>query len=116
MKEESAQSPAGKLTPGEKFRLREQISFVTGSIVSRVLEKSAGGNVTLFAFDAGQGLSEHTAPFNALVNVLEGEADIKIGTSRMHLVEGDSVLMPANITHSVQATVPMKMLLVMIRS
>ncbi|MFZ0450393.1 MAG: cupin domain-containing protein [Desulfatiglandaceae bacterium] len=73
------------------------------------------GNITLFAFDSGQGLSEHTAPFDAVVYILDGEAEITIGGQPQNVSAGELLIMPANINHSLQAKVPFKMLLVMIR-
>ena len=86
-----------------------------GSIVSKVLLKKKGGSVTLFAFDAGQELSEHTAPFDALVLVEEGEMHITIGGAPHVLTAGTTLLMPANVPHALKAAEPTKMMLVMIR-
>jgi quercetin dioxygenase-like cupin family protein len=91
-------------------------AYQPGAVVSRTLLKRPGGTVTLFAFDAGQGLSEHTAPFDALVHVLDGEADVTIAGSPMRVAAGQTVLMPANQPHALTAPVPFKMLLTMIRS
>jgi quercetin dioxygenase-like cupin family protein len=76
--------------------------------------KNAGGNVTLFAFDAGEGLSEHTAPFDALVHVLDGEAEIKISGKPFRLKTGEAIIMPANEPHAVKGLTRFKMLLTMI--
>jgi quercetin dioxygenase-like cupin family protein len=86
------------------------------SIVSQVLLKKRAGTVTLFAFDQGQGLSEHQAPFDALVYLLDGSADIVVGGSPHHLTAGELLLLPANVTHEVKAPERFKMLLIMIRS
>jgi quercetin dioxygenase-like cupin family protein len=91
------------------------VNYQDGSIVSRTLFNSNGGTVTLFALDGGQSLSEHTAPFDALVQVLEGEAELVIGGKRIVARSGEAVLMPANIPHAVNAPDRFKMLLVMIR-
>lgn len=93
----------------------ELIQYQPGSIVSKVIVKQKGGNVTLFAFDAGQELSEHTAPFDALVQVLDGSAQITIAGKAYELAAGQSILMPANIPHALKATRAFKMLLTMIR-
>jgi quercetin dioxygenase-like cupin family protein len=92
------------------------VSYQDGSVVSRQLIKVKTGNVTLFAFDAGQELSEHTTPFDALVQVVEGEAEITISGSPHRLKEGETIIMPANQPHAVKAVERFKMLLTMIRS
>ncbi len=92
------------------------IAVQPGAVVSRALINKPAGTLTLFAFDAGEGLSEHTAPFDALVQVLEGEANIRIGT-REHVVKaGHILLLPANTPHALHARAPFKMLLTMIRA
>jgi quercetin dioxygenase-like cupin family protein len=91
-------------------------SYQDGSIVSRALLKRSGGTFTFFAFDAGQGLSEHTAPFDAIAHVLEGEAEITISGTPVRVAAGEIVLMPANQPHAVTARSRFKMLLTMIRS
>jgi quercetin dioxygenase-like cupin family protein len=100
----------------EILNLAEMVSYQTGSVVSRQITKTDGGNVTLFAFDAGQELSEHTAPFDALVHVVEGEAEIIISGKSYHLKSGDAIVMPANEPHAVKAAGQFKMLLTMIRA
>ena len=90
--------------------------YQEGAVVSRTLLKRGGGTVTLFAFDQGQSLSEHTAPFDAIAHVLEGEALITIAGSPIAVRSGEMVLMPANQPHAVYATSRFKMLLTMIRS
>lgn len=92
------------------------IDYQSGGIVSKQIIKTAAGNVTLFAFDAGQGLTEHTSPFDALVTVLEGEAEVTIGGVR-HVVKTGGVLqLPANIPHGVQAVRRFKMTLTMLKT
>ena len=86
-----------------------------GAVVSRTLIKKASGTVTVFAFDAGEGLSEHTAPFDALVLGLEGEADISISGTPHHVSVGQILKLPAGEPHAVKAATPFKMLLVMVR-
>lgn len=90
--------------------------YQEGAVVSRTLLKRAGGTVTLFAFDEGQSLSEHTTPFDALAHVLEGEANIVVAGALLNVSTGEIVLMPANQPHAVQARTRFKMLLTMIRS
>ena len=98
-------------TPAETAGL---IDYQDGAIVSRVLLKAAGGTVTLFAFDAGAALSEHTAPFDVLLQVVEGAADVQVG-GKPHCVRADEVLrVPADVPHGVQARERFKMLLVML--
>jgi quercetin dioxygenase-like cupin family protein len=99
----------------EILNLAEMVSYQTGSVVSRQIAKADAGNVTLFAFDEGQELSEHTAPFDALVQVVEGKAEIIISGKSFHLTSGDAIIMPANDPHAVKATGQFKMLLTMIR-
>jgi quercetin dioxygenase-like cupin family protein len=98
------------------MKIAELVDYQVGSVVSRELLKKKTGTLTLFAFDAGQGLSEHTAPFDAAVNVLDGVAEVTI-SGRAHTVEaGEVIIMPADKPHSLKANERFKMLLVMIRS
>ena len=91
-------------------------AYQEGSVVSRQITKADAGNVTLFAFDAGQELSEHTAPYDALVHILDGEAEVRIsGVSHM-LTAGDAIVMPADEPHALMAISRFKMLLTMIRA
>jgi quercetin dioxygenase-like cupin family protein len=90
--------------------------YQTGAVVSRQVTKAEGGNVTLFAFDEGQELSEHTAPYDALVFVLDGEAEIIISGKPYLLKAGEGIVMPANEPHALKALRRFKMLLTMIRS
>ena len=100
----------------EILNLAGMVNYQTGSVVSRQITKADAGNVTLFAFDAGQELSEHTAPFDALVHVVEGEAEIIISGKSFPLKAGEAVIMPADEPHAVKATTQFKMLLTMIRA
>jgi len=100
---------------GVPFHLEQHVAYADGSVVSKTLIKKEIGTVTLFSFDAGQGLSEHTAPFDAMVYILDGEAEITIGGEMKPLSSGEMVIMPANIPHSLHAEKRFKMLLVMIR-
>ncbi len=97
------------------LRLREMIDYTSGGIVSKQVIKSDHGNVTLFAFSAGEGLSEHSSPYEALVQVIEGIGEIVIGGKKHRLESGESILMPADIPHAVAAPGPFKMLLTMIK-
>ena len=92
------------------------VEYQDGAIVSREVLKKKTGTVTLFAFDAGQGLSEHTAPFDALVQVLDGEAEITIAGKRHRVRTGELILMPANQPHALKAVSRIKMVLTMIRA
>lgn len=103
------------LPAAEPVVLADLVSYQDGSIVSRTLAKRAGGTVTLFAFDKGQSLSEHTAPFDALVQVLDGEAELVIGGKPVVAAAGQAVVMPADVPHAVNAPRRFKMLLVMVR-
>jgi quercetin dioxygenase-like cupin family protein len=92
------------------------VNYQDGSVVSRVVLKREKGNITIFAFDEGQGLSEHTSPFDALVQAIEGEAEITVAGRPIALRAGDVVLLPAEKPHAVKATTRFKMLLTMVRS
>jgi quercetin dioxygenase-like cupin family protein len=92
------------------------VNYQDGAVVSREIVKKPTGNVTLFAFDEGQGLSEHTAPFDALAQVVEGEAEIIISGQPHRVLGGEMILMPAGQPHALKATKRFKMILTMIRS
>ena len=96
--------------------LAEMVSYQDAAVVSRQITKADAGNVTLFAFDKEQGLSEHTAPFDALVHVLEGETRVTISGNPFDLKAGDAIVMPANEPHALFAMERFKMLLTMIRA
>ncbi len=96
--------------------LAELVQIQPAAIVSRTLVKSGGGNVTLFAFDEGQGLSEHSAPFDALVQIIEGEASVQIAGKAYTVSAGQLILMPANVPHALQAPKAFKMLLTMLKA
>jgi len=99
----------------EVLNMAELVNYQDGSVVSRQITKAEAGNVTLFAFDRDQELSEHTAPFDALVHVLDGEAEIKISGKAFNVEMGKAIIMPANEPHAVKALTRFKMLLTMIR-
>ena len=96
--------------------LAELLQYQDGAIVSRVLLKNKGGTVTLFAFEQGEQLSEHTAPFEALVFVVDGEAEVEIAGEAYGVKSGETITLPANIPHAVRAATRFKMLLTMIRA
>src|SRR6266542_4292023 len=104
-----------ELPPAQPVVLERELAYVPGSIVSRTIAKSRGGSLTLFAFDAGQELSEHTAPFDAFVQVLDGAVELTIGGEKIVARRGETVRMPAGIPHAVRAIEPFKMLLSMVR-
>ena len=113
----SQQSQSKREIPvAEIVRLTELVNYQEGAVVSRTLVNRASGTVTLFAFDEGQGLSEHTAPFDALAHLLEGSAEIVISGNPLLTNAGEVVLMPAHQPHSLKAITRFKMLLTMIRS
>lgn len=115
MKNNDEHTSAERLDP-QVANLRQMVDYQTGSIVSREIIKKKTGTVTLFAFDQGQGLSEHTAPFDAMVYVLDGEAEVTISGKPFRLRAGEMIIMPANEPHAVSAVKKFKMLLAMIRS
>lgn len=100
---------------GTVFNLSQQIEYSEGGIISKQILKNQAGNVTLFSFDKAQGLSEHAAPFDALVQIIDGKAEITIGGIPHLLETGQIIIMPANIPHAVLATERFKMVLTMIK-
>ena len=101
---------------GQIIKLVNFLDYQAGSVVSRTIIDKPAGTLTLFAFDKGQGLSEHTAPFDALVYLLDGEAEITISGKSLHAERGEMVIMPANQPHALRAISRFKMMLVMIKS
>lgn len=101
---------------GAVVPLGAALAYQKNSIVSRTLVETTGCTVTLFAFDAGQGLSEHRAPFHAMVQVLDGTAEIRIGGQPHCVAAGEALVMPADVPHAVRAQTPFKMLLIMARA
>lgn len=97
-------------------RLVDLVATQPGAVVSQSLLKSPGGNVTLFAFDAGEGLSEHTAPYDALLLLLDGHATVTVGGVEHEMTAGETLVLPANIPHALLARSPFKMLLTMLRA
>lgn len=104
------------ITPAAAVALQSLITPTEQGIASRVLARTMGGNVTLFAFDAGQGLTEHTSPYDALVLVLEGSFVLTIGGEPVRATPGHIVLMPATVPHAVEAPEPARMLLIMLKA
>ncbi len=97
------------------FSLNERIDYARNSVVSQQITKNPSGNITLFAFDQGQQLSEHSAPFDAVVQVIDGIAEIHIAEQPYEVQAGEMIILPANVPHAVYATTAFKMLLTMIR-
>lgn len=95
--------------------IEQMVEYSAGGVISKQILKNEAGNITLFSFDKGQGLSEHTAPFDALVQILDGKAEITIGGEPLSLTAGQSVIMPAGISHALHAPERFKMLLTMIK-
>ena len=106
---------ASTLPPGEVLSLESLVTPTAQGIASRVLARTAAGNITLFAFDAGEELSEHTAPFDALVLTLTGALRLTIGGREVQTTPQSIALMPANVPHAVRASVPSRILLIMLR-
>jgi quercetin dioxygenase-like cupin family protein len=100
---------------GVVLNIKDMVSYQPGSVVSRTVIDKSVGTVTVFAFDSGQGLSEHTAPFDALVQVIDGTADITIAGTVHTVREGEMIIMPANKPHALKANPRFKMLLIMVR-
>jgi quercetin dioxygenase-like cupin family protein len=115
MPQDTPSKPKG-LAGAQAARVAELVNYQDGAIVSREIVKKPTGTVTIFAFDEGQALSEHTAPFDALVQVLEGEAIITISGKLHRLQRGALILMPANQPHALKAIKRFKMILTMMRS
>jgi quercetin dioxygenase-like cupin family protein len=100
----------------QPVRLIDLVDYQNGAVVSRAIIDKKSGTVSLFAFDEGQGLSEHTAPFDALVCLLDGEAEVVVSGKNLRLKEGEMVIIPANQPHALKAVKKFKMILTMIRS
>lgn len=101
---------------GRAIPLAGCVDYAAGAVVSKTLLDKKAGTLTVFSFDAGQGLSEHTAPFDATVQILDGEAEITIGGEPRTVKAGELIIMPAGIPHALRAVRPFKMLLIMIRA
>lgn len=106
---------AGRLPSAEAIAAAGMLQYQEGSVVSRIVLKDGAGSVTLFAFDEGQGLAEHTSPFDALVFLLEGQAEIQVAGKLINAKAGDLVWMPANQPHGLKAITRFKMMLTMLR-
>ena len=111
-----AEEPGPKALAGRVAKLADLVRYQEDAVVSKTIVEKKTGTVTLFAFADGQGLSEHTAPFDALVSILDGEATVTISGKNHQLKEGEAILMPANKPHALQGPGRFKMMLTMIRS
>jgi len=113
----TANAPAHSgLRTAQAVELTTLVDYGHGAVVSRTLAENDAGTLTLFAFDAGQGLSEHSAPFDAIVQILDGQADLTIGGDTVTAAAGQMLVMPANVPHAVKAPQRFKMLLTMLRA
>ena len=115
MEHEKGQGGAAELA-AQVTKLTDLVDYQAGSIVSRTIIDKKVGTVTIFSFDEGQGLSEHTAPFDALVNIVDGEAEVVISGKPLRLKQGELTIMPANQPHALRAVKRFKMVLTLIRS
>ncbi len=115
MSEDKKEKKSGALEPAKIHKLEKLVDYSEGSVVSRTIAKTKTATITLFSFDKGQALSEHSAPFDAMVQVLDGEAELVIGGESIITRAGETVIMPANIPHAVNAVKQFKMLLTMLR-
>jgi quercetin dioxygenase-like cupin family protein len=113
---ENAKDSEQKALTGKAAKLTDLVSYQEGAVVSKTIVEKRTGTVTLFAFDEGQGLSEHAAPFDALVCIIDGAATVTISGKRHRLKEGEAILMPANKPHALEGPGKFKMVLTMIRS
>lgn len=116
IKGDKMSSTGSEIAGAQALPLSGLVNYQEGSVVSRVILKRDKGNVTLFAFDEGQGLSEHTSPFDALVQVVEGDAEVTVASKPIAVKPGQIVLLPAEKPHAVKAITRFKMALTMIRS
>ena len=101
---------------GTTYTLKDSIDYSKGATVSKIVAKNKNGSTTLFSFDKGQNLSEHTAPFDAMVIILDGACEITIAGKSNLLSEGQMIIMPANIPHALEATEAFKMMLIMMKA
>jgi quercetin dioxygenase-like cupin family protein len=107
---------SNEFSKSQVFSFSDSVDYADGAIVSKTVLKKQTGNISLFAFAKGEALSEHTAPFDALIDVVDGKGEITIGGNPYILEKGQSIIMPANIPHAVRAVEKFKMVLTMIRS
>ena len=101
---------------GKVLQLKELVNYAEGTVASRVILSRPAGNITLFSFDEGEGLSEHTAPFDAVVTILDGECEVRVAGEPHRLKEGESIIFPADKPHALSAVTRFKMMLTMLRA
>lgn len=104
-----------EIEKSKAFSLRGSMDYASGAVVSKTLLKKPNGNITLFSFDKGEGLTEHTSPFDALVQILDGKAEITVGGNPNSLNAGEGIILPANVPHALKAVERFKMILTMIK-
>jgi quercetin dioxygenase-like cupin family protein len=100
---------------GKVLRLAELVDYRPGTVASRMIVNNPAGSITIFSFDEGEGLSEHTAPYDAVVTILDGEAEVWVAGTTHQMTAGQTIIFPADVPHALSATTPFKMALVMIR-
>lgn len=100
---------------GKVLRLADLVSYQDGTVASRMIINKPSGSITLFSFDEDEGLSEHTAPYDAVVTILDGECEVWVAGETHHMREGDTIIFPANVAHALSAITRFKMMLTMIR-
>jgi quercetin dioxygenase-like cupin family protein len=100
---------------GKVLQLKDLVGYQEGSVASRVIISRKTGNITIFSFDENEGLSEHTAPFDAMVTILEGECEVWVAGKTYQMMDGDTIIFPANVPHALSAITRFKMSLTMIR-
>jgi quercetin dioxygenase-like cupin family protein len=113
---ENSKSQGTLFPPASPVRLAELVDYAPDSVVSRTIKKGQAGTLTVFAFDEGEGLSEHSAPFDAFVQILDGRAELTVDGTAVEASTGETVLLPAKIPHALRGLTAFKMLLIMIRS
>jgi quercetin dioxygenase-like cupin family protein len=100
---------------GKVLRLKDLVNYQDGTVASRMIISRKTGNITLFSFDENEGLSEHTAPYDAVVTILDGECEVWVAGQTFHMKEGETIIFPANVSHALSAITKFKMVLTMIR-
>jgi quercetin dioxygenase-like cupin family protein len=115
MSEEKKEHPSRDELLGKVLSLKDLVAYQEGTVASRMIVFKEAGNITLFSFDEGEGLSEHTAPFDAVVTILDGECEVWVAGETHRLKEGETIIFPANRPHALSAITRFKMMLTMIR-
>ena len=103
-------------TKGVPFDIAAAVAYAPGSVVSKTVFEKGAGSITIFSFDKGEGLSEHTSPFDAVVHIIDGTAEITVGGAVHAVIAGQMIIMPSNVPHGLRASSAFKMLLIMIRA